>query len=168
MATFSVTNNLALHQIYTGYTGMINSADRKAAVSSRLSQADSTALHRGLQTLSRMDKDDISDKQQGTYFDRVRAFSDAYNNTIESGSSSQNASIAKLTKKIKDLSSHYASELKGCGVSFDDSGYMHLNESTIKGLTGKKYREALGSDSEYNKQLKALAKQITKHVDLAL
>ena len=165
MGSFTITNNVALRQLYTGNTGLLGSDARKTSSSSKLASADAQALRKGLSILSRIDKDDVSSSQESSFYDKVRAFSDAYNNAIQSGSSSQNASISKLAKKMKSLSAENSSKLSACGISMDANGYMKVSDTKVKEITGKTYDEVFGKGSDYSKKLSSLARQMAGHVD---
>ena len=119
MATFNVTNNFTLRVMYSGSSNLITRSDRKDKTQSALTTADSRALRRGLATLSEIDKDKIEDDDKDKFLEKIKAFSDVYNNAMESGSSSSNESIAKITGKIKKLSAHHSSELANFGIKLD-------------------------------------------------
>ncbi|MBR1634835.1 MAG: hypothetical protein IJ682_07240 [Lachnospiraceae bacterium] len=171
MSSFSVTNNHYLRVIYTGNTDVIKKADRENASSSKLSQADSTALRKAIARLADFDMDDVADDddtKKTTFYNNVKAFSDAYNYTLESGSDSQNASISKLTKQMKQLSEKYADKMSDYGITFDDKGYMSVKNSAINNISTSKYKELIGKDSDYAKELSSLAKKISRHIDIAV
>ena len=171
MASFSVTNNHYLRVIYTGNTDIIKKSDREDKSNSRLSKADSTALHKALSRLAEYDFDgvkDDSETKKTDFYNTLKAFSDAYNYTLESGSASQNASIAKLTKQMKQLSSKNADNLSDYGITFDDKGYMNVRKSAIDNISTSKYKEFVGKDSSYAKELSQISKQMSRHVDITL
>ncbi len=168
MATFTVTNNFSLRVMYTGNTNLITRSDRKDKAQSALTAADSRALRRGLATLSEIDKDKVDDKEKDKFAEKIKAFSDVYNNTLESGSSSSNESIAKITGNIKKLSRKYEKELSNCGISLDGKGYMSLNESAAKETSSTRYNKCFGKDSEYAAELSKLAKKLSQHIDVAV
>ncbi len=171
MASFSVTNNHYLRVIYTGNTDIIKKADREDKSNSRLTKADSTALHKALARLSEYDFDGVKDDNESRkkdFYNTMKAFSDAYNYTLESGSASQNESIAKLTKKMKQLSSKNADDLEDFGITFDEKGYMNVRKSAIDNISTSKYKDWVGKDSEYAKELSEISKQMSRHVDITL
>ena len=171
-STYSVTSNHYLRLIYTGNTDVMKKADREDKSSYRLSTADSKALRKGLQQLRDYripdDESDVSDAKKDDFYHTVKAFADAYNNTIDSGTSSQNNSIAKLTKQLKQVSSKYADELKDYGITFNEKGYMNIKESATKSISMSTYKDLIGKDSEYNKELSSVAKKLSQHIDITL
>lgn len=171
MSSFSVTNNHYLRVIYTGNTDVIKKADRANASSSKLTQADSTALRKAIARLADFDMDDVADDDESkktSFYNTAKAFSDAYNYTLESGSGSQNESISKLTKQMKQLSEKYADKMSDYGITFDDKGYMSVKNSAINNISTSKYKELIGKDSDYAKELSSLAKKISRHIDVAV
>lgn len=171
MSSFSVTNNHYLRVIYTGNTDVIKKADRANASSSKLTKADSTALRKALARLADFDMDDVADDDESkktNFYNNVKAFSDAYNYTLESGSGSQNESISKLTKQMKQLSEKYADKMSDYGITFDDKGYMSVKNSAINNISTSKYKELIGKDSDYAKELSSIAKKISRHIDVAV
>lgn len=171
MSNFSITPNHYLRVVYMGNTDVMKKADRENASSSRLSQADSTALRKALARLADYNMDNVADDDETKktdFFNTVKAFSDTYNNTLESGSVSQNASISKLTKQMKQVSEKYADKLSDYGIKFDDKGYMSVKNSAINNISTSKYKEIIGKDSDYAKELSDIAKKIAKHIDIAV
>lgn len=169
--TFNVTANHYLRMIYMGNTDVMKRVDREDKPSSRLNAADSKALGKGLDTLAKMDLDSLDktkESDQKKFYSTVKAFADAYNNTLESGSSSTNSSIRKLADKMKKLSEKHADEFADYGIKFDDNGYMTPKESTLKSMTPGNYKKLIGQGSDYNRDLATLAKQMSRHIDYAV
>ena len=169
--TFSVTNNHNLRLIYLGNSDLTKKSERQNASSSKLSQADSMALKKSLARLAEFDMDNVKDDDEGkktNFFNEVKAFSDAYNYSIESGTASQNQSISKLTKQMKDLSKKYQDKLSDYGITFNEGGYMNVRQSAINNISTSKYKEIIGKDSDYAKELSKIATKISKPVDLTV
>ncbi|MBR1628590.1 MAG: hypothetical protein IJ679_04880 [Lachnospiraceae bacterium] len=170
-SSFSVTNNHYLRVIYMGNTEVTKKGDRGNFSSGKLTQADSTALRKGLARIADLDLDSIKDDDEDkktNLFNTMKAFQDAYNFSIESGSASQNKSISALTKQMKKVSSEHADKLSDYGITFDDKGYMNIKNSAINNISSSKYKEIIGKDSDYAKELSDIAKKISKHVDIAV
>lgn len=170
-SAFNVTSNHYLRMIYMGNTDVMKRIDREDKPSSRLNAADSKALRKGLDSLTKLDlnsMDKTNEKDQNKFYNTVKAFADAYNNTLESGSTSTNASIRKIADKIKKLSSKNASEFADYGIKFTEDGYMNLKESTLKSMSPSNYKDLIGQGSEYNRELASLAKQMSRHIDFAV
>ncbi len=171
MSSFSITANHYLRVAYMGNTDLMKKADREKASESKLSMADSKALRKAISRLADYKMDDVKDDDETKktdFFNTIKAFTDTYNNTIESGSKSQNSSISKLTKEIKKVSEKYADKLSDYGITFDSSGYMSVKNSAVNNISSSKYKDIIGKDSEYAKELSAIAKKMSKHIDLAV
>ncbi len=171
MASFSVTNNHQLRMIYMGNTDATKKSERPKLSIPKLNKADSSALKKGLERLSDYNMDEVGDDDEDKkkdFFKTVKAFTDAYNNTLESGSQSQNKSVSKLTDQLKKVSEKYADKLSDYGFSFDEKGYVSIKESAINNISTKKYKDVIGKDSDYAKELSDIAKKMTKHIDVAV
>ncbi len=173
MSNFTITSNIYLRTIYGNNRELATKSKRAEASNSTLSAADSAALRKGIAALADFDYTDKSsdsdvDKAKEKLFNTMRAFSDAYNNTLESASNSQNSSMTKIAKQMKDLSKEYAEDLTTYGVKFDSSGYMSVNRASIDNISTSKYKDVVGKDSEYMKKLSAYAKKLSKHIDVGV
>ena len=170
MSGFSVSANHSLRVIYAGNTDIIKKTDRVNASSERLSSADSNALRKGLNRLANYDFEHVGDNEsrKNDFYDTLKAFSDAYNNTLDSGAASSNASITKLTNQLKSSSKKHAGDLSDYGITFDDKGYMHVRKSAVDYISATSFKEVVGKDASYSKELSDIAKRLTKHVDIAV
>lgn len=156
--------------IYAGNTDVMKKADRVNVSSSRLTKADSSALRKGLARLAGYDFDHVGDNEsrKTDLFNNLKAFSDAYNNTLDSGASSHNASITKFTNRMKSSSQKHAKELSDFGITFDGKGYMHIRRSAVDNISATSFKEIVGKNAEYSKELADIAKNLSKHVDIAV
>ena len=171
MASYSVSNNHYLRMIYMGNTEVTKKTERGKFSSSKLSIADSQALRKGLARLADYDMDAVADddeKKKKDLYNTMKAFQDAYNYSLDSGSASQNKSVEKLTNQMKKLSSDHAKELSNYGITFDDKGYMSIKNSAVDNISSSKYKKILGKDSEYAKELSDIAKKLSKTIDIAV
>lgn len=162
MSSFSIASSLALRNNYKDNRTLAVKTNRNDASTSKLNQADSLALR---QAVKRLDSYDFKTASKKDLEEKVRAFVDTYNYTLESTSKSDDKSISSANKNIKNLSKKYASELENLGIRIDDAGYMKLSTSATKNIKGEKFESLLGKDSEYMKSLNTYAKRITNHVD---
>lgn len=171
MSSFSVTSNHYLRVAYMGNTDLMKKADREKSTSGKLSQADSKAFRRALARLSDYKMDEVADDDETKktdFYNTIKAFSDTYNNTLQSGSESKNVSLSKLTKDMKKVSEKYADKLSDYGITFDDNGYMSVKSSAVKNISSSKYKDLIGKDSDYAKELSDIAKKMSRHIDISL
>ena len=171
MSSFTITNNVYLRTIYGNNRDLTNKSKREETSKSKLSAADSAALKKGIAALAGFDYKDRSsenetDTAKGKLYNTMRAFSDAYNNTLESASGSKNSSMSKVAKQMKNLSREYADELSTYGISFDGNGYMSVKGSAVDNISISKFESVVGKDSEYMKKLSDYAKKLSRHIDI--
>lgn len=165
--SISVTNSLSLRLFYRENRTLINTSDRKEATKGTLSFADSSALRAAIGQLATYDferasNDDITEK--------LTAFADIYNNTLQSGSKyiSEDSSVESSVKGMKNLSKEYSEQLSKAGISIDKDGYMKMSDSASKNLSHSTFDSMFGKESEYMKKLYTYARNINKHVDVRL
>lgn len=168
--SLTINKSFTLRQAYVGYTDLMERTGREKASTNTLSAVDSRALRKSLLMLAGTDKNDNEDSKDDSvrtkFLEKVQAFRDAYNYTLESGSDSQNESISRTAGKIRNLTKSHSAELAKCGISVDSKGYISLDDNAVKSMSSKTYDEYLGGDSDYNKALSKLAKKMSQHVDL--
>ncbi len=165
MSSFMIANTLALRNNYTDDRSLSVKTNRRNATTGKLNQADSLALR---QAVRRLADYDFKNAEKEDLEEKVRAFVDTYNYTMESTKLSTDKTISSANKSIMNLSKKYASELEDIGIRIDDSGYMKMSNSATKNISGSSFESLLGKDSEYMKQLSSYAKRITNHVDIRI
>ena len=173
MSSFTITSNVYLRTIYGNNRDLASKAKRADASPSKLSSADSAALRKGIAALADFDykdktNDTEKDKSKGKLFNTMRAFSDAYNNTLQSAGASKNSSMSKIAKQIKNLSKEHADELSTYGITFDGDGYMTVKGSAVDNIASSKFESVVGKDSAYMKKLSEYAKKLSRHIDAAV
>ena len=169
--SLTINKSFTLRQAYVGYTDLMERTGREKVSTNTLSAVDSRALRKSLLMLAGTDKNDNADSKDDDsvrtkFLEKVQAFRDAYNYTLESGSGSQNESISRTAGKIRNLTKSHSAELANCGISVDSKGYISLDDNAVKSMSSKTYNKYLGGDSDYNKALSKLAKKMSQHVDL--
>ena len=171
-STYSVTANHWLRNLYTADRTLAVKSNRQTASVSALTAADQQALRNGIRALASYSydngsKDDTSSRKTD-FYRNLKAFADAYNYTIDSGTSSGDSTLEKITKKIKTLSKKYSDQLGDYGVSFNSAGYMSVKSSAVNNIKVSNFEDTFGSDSEYMKQLDKYASSIASHINLTV
>lgn len=169
--SFTITNNVYLRNIYSNNRDLTKKNVRSETAKSKLSSADAAALRKGIAALGKFDyskSNDDDDTTKGKLFNTMRAFSDAFNNTLESTSTSQNASLSKYAKQLKNLSTKYKDQLSTYGINFDSNGYMSVTGSSVDNIAVSKYNNVVGKDSEFMKEVDKIAKKMSNHIDMAV
>lgn len=165
--SISVTNSLSLRIYYGQYSALTKGSTRKDATISTLSFADASALRNAVRRLQDYKFEDGTDAEVQ---EKLKAFSDAVNNTLESGTkySGNSSSVKNAVSKIKNLNNEYASELKKIGISVDKSGTLSVYESASKLYSKEKFSKFFDKDSKYLNDLYSAAQRITRRVDVRI
>ena len=163
----SVTNSLSLRIYYGKYSTLVKGTSRKEATKGTLSMADASALRNAIRKLQDYSFDDGTDNQNQ---EKLKAFTDAINNTLSSASKygSNNTSVKNAATKIKQLNNQYASELKKIGITVEKDGTMSVYESASTTYKKERFSEFFDKDSKYLNDLYDAAKRITRRVDVRI
>lgn len=170
MSNFTVKSNYFLRNLYKNNSSLANKSSRTDVDPTTLQSADEKALRNGLSSLSSFNYED-DDKNELTatkakYYNKLRAFVDSYNYTIDSGNgNSSDSSIRSKIKSMKALTKKYSSELENIGISSDSKGYLSLSKTALDNIKISTYEDMFGADSKYAKELSKYSKSISNHID---
>ena len=167
MASFSVTTNLYLRQVYSPNRDLCVSANRTDTSNNILVSADSSALSKAVKAMKSLDFSTDSTAGKDKFFKTLKSFADAYNYTVSSGSSTKDKKISSLVNSLKNLTSKQESELKGLGISIKN-GYLKISSNAASTISPSSYEDLFGKDSSFMKELSSYAKKINKNIDVAL
>ena len=167
MASFSVSTNMYLRQVYAPNRGLCVKANRADATNKTLISADSSALGKAIKTIGSFNFSDDSKLNKDKFSKTLKSFTDAYNYTISSSNTNKEGKIAVTSKKIKQLTSKYEDELKSLGISVKD-GYMSISSTASTNISPDKYEELFGKDSEYMKELSKYAKKMNRNINYSI
>ena len=176
MSNFSVTNNWYLRDNYKANKELSKMANRSDVSGGKLSGADTSALKRGIRALrnykyedakkvSSKDTDSVFGKSK--FYNTLKAFADTYNYSLDSGRSSSNNDIKKLSKNMKSIASKYSDELDQLGVTFDSKGYMKISASAVDNIKLSTYGDKL-ANSDFLKDLEKNTQKIYRRIDTSL
>lgn len=169
--SYTVTSNMYLRNLYGANKDYISGSIRSQAPNAKVVSADSQALSKGVKTINAFEfgtrsKDD--DLDDALLSNNLKAFIDAYNNTIDSASDSPLKDIKRLVSKLKDLGDDYKEELGKLGISFDDNGYMSIESAAVANLDNSKFEKMFGKDSDFTKTVRTLARKLYRHIDASV
>lgn len=169
MANFTVTANSYLRSLYTGNRNLVTNSERaKVSVTDR-GKADTKALRNGISSLSEYDYDEEVDKDEEDtkFYKTLKAFADSYNNTIKTGGelSETDPTTKRLVKEMKKLKNEYGDELERLGISFDSKGYMSISSTAMDNISPKNYKDILGEDSPFMKDLEKLSTKLSRRIN---
>lgn len=165
--SISVTNSLSLRLYYGQYSALVKSSTRKDATAGTLSFADASALRNAVR---RLQDYKFEDGTEAEIQEKLKAFSDAVNSTLDSGSNyaGNSSSVKTAVSKIKSLNKEYTSDLKKIGISVDKDGTMSVYESASKLYSKEKFSKFFDKDSKYLNELYNAAQRITRRVDVRI
>lgn len=170
MSSFTVKTTTYLRNLYTENRTFAYKDKRTEASATSLQKADESALRKGIRSLSDWDYDDDQKNSEavtkGRFYSTLKAFTGAYNYTINSGTSASAASsVKRATQNIKSLTDSYADKLSSYGISVSDEGYMTLSDSAVDNIDIKNFKKVFGEDSDYMKELSELSKKASRRID---
>lgn len=170
MSTFAVKTTTYLRNLYNGTRTLAYKDKRADVTTSTLQKADESALRKGIQSLADWDYDDedknAEEVTKGRFYSTLKAFTGAYNYTINSGTAAAAShSVKQATKNIKSLTDAYADKLSSYGITVNSDGYMTLSDSAVDNIDIKNFKKVFGSDSDYMKELSELSKKASRRID---
>lgn len=166
MASYTVSANNYLRDLYSGNRNLVNNSERAKVTITDRGKADATALKRGIASLSDYDYEAETDDET-KFYKTLKAFADSYNNTIKSGDELSNTdpTTKRLVSQMKKLKEQYGDELETYGISFDKKGYMSINDTAMDTISVDKYKNLLGEDSEFMKDLEKLSVKLQRRIN---
>ena len=93
--------------------------------------ADSEALKKAAEALSDLDYDDSDEANGGDIYNSITAFVTAYNNFMDSSSSSDYGYIKNQKNHIKDLISEHSSDLESIGITINTKGKLEIDDDEL-------------------------------------
>lgn len=170
MSSFTVKTTTYLRNLYNENRTLAYKDKRADAKATALQKADESALRKGIRSLADWDYDDDEKNEEevtkGRFYSTLKAFTGAYNYTINSGTAtSASHSVKQATKAIKSLTDSYADTLSAYGVSVSSDGYLSLSDSAVDNIDIKNFKKVFGSDSDYMKELTELSKKASRRID---
>lgn len=166
MSSFNVTGNAFLRNLYSSNRNLVSAGERAKVSTKELGQADTKALSKGIASLSAYDYDGKSD-DESKFYKTIKAFADSYNNTVETGKSlsEQDPRTKKIINDMKKLQSKYGDELERYGITFNNKGYMEIGSTAMDHIKPSSYRDVVGENSEFMKELKDISKKLTRRIN---
>lgn len=144
---------------YKGNESARDTTNRSSMTKSVLISTDGNALTRGIQTLGGIFESSNTTGKE--IFNAIKAFSNTYNNMIDSSGSTEYRDIASLRKSIKGLSSKQQKELEMVGISIKSSGKLAIDEDKLAASNPARVKKLFSSDSDFMKQLEKYAKRLS-------
>lgn len=162
--SMNITNNFYLRNLYGTDRSLVNKNERKLNTSVTLAKADSKALAKGISALGSYDYE-AEETDETDFYNTLKAFADSYNYTLDSGGDNTEPDIKNLMKHFKELQANHEDELADFGITFDEDGYMNIAKSAVENIDIKRFREVLGTDTEFIEDLSALQKKLSRRIN---
>lgn len=153
----NLTSNFYMQNFYRYNRSAFKTSTRRDYNQSELSYEDSRALKRATAKLSSFTytEEDNSENLINT----IQAFTETYNNTIES-SSSEDSETYRQNRQLKALSQKYEKELKKIGISIEDDGTLSVSENLLKSASFEDAQKLFSDESNYIKTVRNIAKRM--------
>lgn len=124
-----------LQKFYSSNRTASRSANRKSFGNAELLSADSNALKK----ISKNLRDLSYDKDNGEeIYQNIKAFTDAYNNLLESSGKITNSSLERYMKKVKNYIKDNQETFEEIGLKVSSSGKLTLDKADLLKCTPKK------------------------------
>lgn len=165
MAGFAITNSITLRNCYRDNRALVINSNRKEKTKGELSFADSMALRRSIAKLRDYDYENSTDDDLK---EKLTAYIDAYNNTLDTSKNSGTADVKQAAKSLKNLTQNNKEKLKEYGITVKNDGYLSLSDSAVSNISHKKFEKVFGAESDYMNDVYKYAKRINSRVDIYL
>lgn len=119
--------------------------------------ADSEALKKAAETLTGLDYDDNDEANGGDIYNSITAFVTAYNNFMDSASSSDYSYIKNQKNHIKDLISEHASELESIGITINTKGRLEIDDDELGSAKLTRLKRIFSDSSDLGTSLQKYA-----------
>ena len=162
----SLSESYYLRSFYKANRDAANTSKRGEFSGSKLSQADAEALRTAVRKLRNFDMEDDTDDGADIYAS-VAAFLKTYNNALSSTGGSDDYSLKRYAKQLKNLAKDHADELKDIGVTVKSDGTLEKNDNLLKAANVSDIRKLFDDGASFTTKCSNYAKRIyAKSADL--
>lgn len=133
------------------------SEQRASYSSDKLAKADSSAIKKIAKSLR---KTEFSQENGTDIFYTVKSFVNAYNNLLDSASSSDEYDISHPEKLFKNMTKEQEDALSDIGITISSSGKLKLDEDKLMESKPSKIGELFSDDSEFSKNISFYSNKI--------
>ena len=144
----SLSESYYLRSFYKSNRDAATASKRSEMSSGKLSQADAETLRTAVRKLRHFDLKDDTDDGANIYAS-VSAFLETYNNAMDSAGSSNDYSLQRYAKQLKNLAKEYADELEDIGVTVRSDGTLEKNDNLLKAADVSDICELFGDDAQF-------------------
>lgn len=155
----TLNSDFYLRNYYRANRTAYKTSGRKDLTKNELSYEDARALRHAARQLEAHNFD-LDNDTKSELFGRVSAYIKTYNNAIDSTEGTDSDAIKKYSKQLKKLVSKHEDELKGLGITLDESGKLNLSEQIFTGASVEKVKKVFSKDSSFANALDKAAKKL--------
>lgn len=155
----SLPSDYYLRKFYTQNRQMRLSRDRNGFSNSQLVEADSAALRKAINNIEDIDYDDIS---RENLYSRVKAYTDTYNNLVDSGADSGSNDVTRKNNKIKTLTREQKEDLKAIGITLKSDGSLKIDSKKFNEASLKNIKKVFSKDNSYLEDVKRSTVQVNR------
>lgn len=144
----SLSETYYLRRFYKSNRDASTTSKRSNFTNSSLSQADTDALRAAVRQLRNFDLEDDTNESDNIR-SGISAFLKTYNNALESANGSNDYSLKRYAKQLKNLAKEYADELEDIGITVSSDGTLSKNDNLLKSAKTANIKKLFGQDANF-------------------
>ncbi len=155
----TLSTNFYMRNFYIKNQNARNAGTRSELSTTELSLADGIALRRAVKKLESFD---YSEEKDTDIRNSALAFIQTYNHALSSASDSEDSSLKRYAKQLKNLTKTHSDELDKIGITVNADGSMTSRDSLFKSASLTKFKALFSRDSDFMQRTSTLAKRISQ------
>lgn len=164
----TLSQTFYMRNFYENNSKAMSSSSRKSVGNTSLSNSDIRALTRAAKKLLKFDYDNEypkDDKGNSSVTNAVKAYVDIYNNTLSSGTKTEDPDLKRYVGQLKKYTRSHKSELESMGLKVNSDGSLTSKDSMLTSVNQEKIKKAFSKESGYMKQIQRVARSFQSKTD---
>lgn len=153
-----------MQRAYSGNVKFRDDGYRKSQNNHDVMAADRKAMLRALDQLDALDFDSEDSADTKAIYQTVTAYTEVYNNAVESALGSKSTDIQRSGKKMKALTKEYKDQLAEIGIKIKSDGTLKIDKTELKKATTREVERIFG-DEGYKSTMRALMQKMRNQVN---
>lgn len=153
-----------MQRAYSGNVKFRDDGYRKSQNNHDVMAADRKAMLRALDQLDALDFDSEDSADTKAIYQTVTAYTEVYNNAVESALGSKSTDIQRSGKKMKALTKEYKDQLAEIGIKIKSDGTLKIDKTELKKATAREVERIFG-DEGYKSTMRALMQKMRNQVN---
>lgn len=153
-----------MQRAYSGNVKFRDDGYRKSQNNHDVMAADRKAMLRALDQLDALDFDSEDSADTKAIYQTVTAYTEVYNNAVESALGSKSTDIQRSGKKMKALTKEYKDQLAEIGIKIKSDGTLKIDKTELKKATTREVERIFG-DEDYKSTMRALMQKMRNQVN---